>query len=497
MPNDNIQNFTSAPTMVRMANGTYAPVAHSNPNIPLAHQKLLIVIQYYEGDKESAEDLASLIADLERIQNKEADILIFRRFDASEFSRSVRSKLEDKFDKVYFETCRRRDGKGYPFAPNQMWNDLVTLVAQFAPWKTNYYAFLPLEADCTPVHPGWIRELISEFRMAKAHSFAAVGHIHNDPVPHMNGVAVYDINLWRIVGAGKLNGGNPQVAYDIYHARDILPIAQDTASIMFQYQRPTIAADDLFRPWKNGIEPALFHGVKDASAREAVRAKHITFSQTKDLSRRTVFTYQHQPAGAIPAADQQKLDLWFEGWKSRGWNPVVLRARDAARSPRYTKIMERVNALPCLTDRAEMASNMARWVALDLMGAGLMVDVDVLPGKFVPENLTTTTTLFNDEAGHPNIVGAFFTRKDLAEYLTGMADYIPDSEDSINGRAHISDLSILKNSEIDYLTDVAVYGCGTPGWSEARMVEFSLETMILSAMRGSPVQAMENYLRQS
>jgi hypothetical protein len=78
-----------------------------------------------------------------------------------------------------------------------------------------------------------------------------------------------------------------------------------------------------------------------------------------------------------------------------------------------------------------------------------------------------------------------------------MADYIPDSEDSINGRAHVSDLSILKNSEIDYLTDVAVYGCGTPGWSEARMVEFSLETMILSAMRGSPVQAMENYLRQS
>ena len=86
-----------------MAHGTYAPVAHSNPNIPLAHQKLLIVIQYYDGDKESAEDLASLIADLERIQNKEADILIFRRFDASEFSRSVRSKLEDKFDKVYFD----------------------------------------------------------------------------------------------------------------------------------------------------------------------------------------------------------------------------------------------------------------------------------------------------------------------------------------------------------------------------------------------------------
>jgi hypothetical protein len=256
-------------------------------------------------------------------------------------------------------------------------------------------------------------------------------------------------------------------------------------------------ASDLFRPWKNGIEPALFHGVKDASAREAVRAKHITFSQTKDLSRRTVFTYQHQPAGAIPVADQQKLNLWFEGWKSRGWNPIVLRARDAARSPRYTKIMERVNALPCITDRAEMVSNMIRWVALDLMGAGLMVDVDVLPGKFVPENLTAATTLFNAEDGYPNIVGAFFTQKDLTAYLNLLANYIVNSEDAIDGRAHVSDLSVLKNSGIEYLTDVAVYGCGTPGWSEARMVEFSLETMILSAMRGSPVQAMENYLRQS
>jgi hypothetical protein len=158
--------------------------------------------------------------------------------------------------------------------------------------------------------------------------------------------------------------------------------------------------------------------------------------------------------------------------------------------------MERVNALPCITDRAEMISNMVRWVALDLMGAGLMVGVDVLPGKFVPENLATTTTLFNDEADL-NIVGAFFTRKDLAEYLTRMENYIADSEDSINGRSHVSDLSILKNSGVDYLNDVAVYGCGTPGWSEARMVKFSLETMILSAMRGSPVQAMENYLRQS
>lgn len=482
------QQFSAPPPMVRMANGTYLPAAQQDKNRALSEKKLLIVIQYYEGDQEESEQLGALIADLERIRNRDADILIYRRHDAPEFSRSVRSKLEEKFDKVFFETCRRKDAKGYPFAANQMWHDLVTLVAQYNPWRTNYYAFLPLEADCVPVRPGWIRELIAEFKHAKAEGFAATGFIHNDPTPHMNGVAVYDINIWGIVGGGILNGGNAQVAYDIYHGRNLLPVSMNTPLIMFQYRRPTISADDLFRPWRDGVEPALFHGVKDASAREAVRAKWITFSKEKDISRKTVFTFCAQQ-------DKMKEKLWLDGWRSRGWNPVVLSPRDAVRNPRYAAVSKRVSSLPIAANIEEIHNRILRWLALDSMGAGLMVDMDVLPARFTPSELPENSTILG--ADSHTIIAAYFDRKTLGEYLDRLANYQVAPHDLLDGVPHVTDLGILRNSEVKYAEFPAVRSYQETGWSESPMVEFKQARLIQCGARGTPTQLMGVFLQTS
>lgn len=472
--------------MVRMADGSYYPASQTSKAL-LGSKKFLIILQYYAGDQEAAEELGALIADLERVRNTTTDILIFRRHDAPDFSWAVRNKLQDKFERVYFETCRRKDAKGYPFAPNQMWSDIVTLMGQVPQWRDKYFAFLPLETDCVPVHPNWINELIEEFRVSRARNFAAIGHVHDDPARHLNGVAVYDVNLWRIVGGNQLNGSDPQVAFDIYHRNSLLPISYDTPLIMFEYQRPTILAEDLFRPWKNGFEPALFHGVKDGSARAAVRAKYITFSPERDASKTTVFTYQHQmPNNEMVKA---KYRLWFDAWKSRGWNPVVLKLRDAAKHPKYQSINAVVEKYVTGSDHVEAVAKLVRWVALDSMGGGFMVDPEVMPGNFTPAHLKREPTVFHT-ASLNGVPAAFLDKDSLGKFLGTLEQW---SENFLLS----PELSVLKSSELKCEMLVKVAGCGQEGWRSSPMVEFRQADMLKAGLRGMPVQHMEKFLQET
>lgn len=486
----NVQSLTSGPTMMMMNDGTYVPVSRPSRVQHGNHQKLLIVIQYYDGDKSAAEDLGALIAGLERVRNHTADIMIFRRFDALDYSNEIIARLRDKFDKVFVETSRRRDAKGYPFGPNQMWADIVGMVSQMPQWRDNYFAFLPLESDCVPVHPNWINELSEEFRFSKAKNYSAIGHIHETPVKHMNGVGVYDSLIWSIVGGNKLNGANPQVAYDIYHSKDILPLAYDTPLIMMQYQRPTITPSDLFKKWKNGVEPALFHGVKDGSARAAVRAKYITFSDELDMSKRTVFTYQHERV--YNPSVNALYEMWADGWKSRGWNPVKLSLRDAARETRYSEVMKNVDRMKFFGSTTDEVARLIRWVALEAVGGGLMVDPDVLPTNFNPVDFKRTPALLNDESNF-GIIAAYFDMKSLGVFLDAVTKYPVDDEARL---AH-ADFLILKKSGALKKTTVKVAISGSKEWRSSPMVSFNQFEMQRLGIGGMAPRAMEKFLREN
>lgn len=488
---DNLQPLPSAPVMMRMPDGSYQPAQRPARPINVHRKKLLIVIQYYENDRESAEELGTLIADLERVRNTIADILVFRRADAKEYSRGTLDKLRDKFDKVFFETSRRRDARGYPFGPNQMWSDLVTLMGQVPQWRDNYYAFLPLESDCTPLRPGWIGELAEEFRLAQAKGYAAVGHIHANPVQHLNGVAVYDSNLWKIVGGNKLNGSDPQIAYDIFHRDSILPIAYDTPLIMMEYQRPTITAEDLFQPWKIGFEPAMFHGVKDGSARAAVRSKYVTFSEKRDISALTVFTYEHQRPNNPAIAE--KYALWYDAWKSRGWNPVKLTLRDAVRHPRCADIQKNIAKMVTVLPTVDATARLLRWVALDSVGGGFMVDPEVLPSTFFPENLNRKPKVFTTGTELTNVQAAVFDRESLNKFLEQMRKQVFDPDTRLTDPESF----ILGESNVkpELVNKMSV--CGQENWRSALLVTFSQPEMQRIGHRGTSLQLMEKFLRET
>ena len=400
-------------------------------------KKFLIVLGYYEQDKAVAEDLAGLIADLERIKNRDADIMLYRRHDATEPSRQIQDKLAEKFEKVHLLRCRRTDGNDYPFSSNQMFYELVTTLGQSPAWFNQYYAFLNLETDCVPTRPGWITELINAYVEASRHGFAAIGYIHNDPIRHMNGVAVYDTAIYNKVGGGKLGGGAPMVTYDIAQARNLSPFIEDTPLIHFDYRRPTIVPEDLFGAKRNGTEPCLYHGVKDRSARDAVREKFVTFSVHRSAVNRNVFTYYHATKVIPDGESQYILKLWQDAWRSRGWNPIVLRQNDAARNRRYREVNENVAKLPVVGDPHAHLARFMRWLALDTMGGSFLTDYDVLPGDFTPEVAENSKGFLLQDGQIPVAV---LDRSTLGAWITELRDYSPQPED----KGAVTDATILK-----------------------------------------------------
>lgn len=495
--------IATPPGMMKMGN-RLVPISKPFGAAKTVSKKFLIVIQFYEGDRLATEELCLLIAALQRTRNHEADILLMRRQDSREISAPVVAKLQEKFDKVLTHVCRRTDAKSHPHGPNQMFGDLATLTTHSAPFATEYYAFVNLEGgDCTPTRPGWIGELIAEWRTAAQQGAQIIGYIHDTPTTHMNGVAVWPTGILRKIP--QLIGAGPQVPYDIYHRNRILPLARATPLIRFKYRQPTITPAELFAADATGIACCLYHGVKDGSARAAVRARHVTFTEMVDVPRITipprpmmassqglsatpvdqtvpalevgalmasedapsfaatptvsistypetltsaniaapgpsspiVYTYAHKHAGVNKAEFDAILEAWKQGWSSRGWNPVVLGLRDAAKHVRFDEFQAALEKLPCATTRPSVTHDFNRWLALEVVGGGLMVSSDVLPADFTPAN--SGLHQWGEKPVVLQNVGAFFTKEQVASFVNVITTYDAQPDDQLNGKPHVTD----------------------------------------------------------
>lgn len=422
--------------MIRTQDGGFVRAASFSTGA-IKPTRALLVMQYYDGDKEDAEAAMSLIADLERVRNKDVDVMICPRADAGPFDPDVLAKLRLKFNAVLIQKGTRTDAKGWPFGSNGMFYDLVTMFGQSQKWWGTYYAFLNLEPDCCPLSPGWFTKLLAEFRNASAEGSAVLGFIHDTPFRHVNGVAVYATDIWRRVPGGALGGGNPTIPFDLRHAKNLLPLARHTNLMKFSHRKPTITAAELYAD----PETVLYHGVKDASAREIVRAKHITFSSDRDFTRKTVFTFFNPENELVAEEEKLQLKYWTEGWKSRGWNPVVLRMQEAMKNRNYAGLVAAVEKQPMIGDRHDWMNRWLRYLALDTAGGGLFADLNVLPADFGPSAL-------NGNAGYIALAdeGAMFyaDSEACAAMIGELMEYAVHDDDLLAGKPHVSDWTVIQ-----------------------------------------------------
>lgn len=160
---------------------------------PPTTNKFLICLQFWEGDRAQALQLARLIADIEPTMSERADFLFVSRFDCTHDTATV-NYVARKF-KTFTHTSKRR-GTGWPsgcngtFFGTMEWFYHKKQARQVVPYKAAFC----IEADGIPMSKTWIADLSNHWDWINNRKpvVMAGAWLANGPIPdcgHINGNA--------------------------------------------------------------------------------------------------------------------------------------------------------------------------------------------------------------------------------------------------------------------------------------------------------------------
>lgn len=238
--------------------------------------KLLLALQYWDGDKAQAIRLARLIADIEPRHCESADFLFVSRFDCTHDEETI-LHVQKKFN-VHTYINRHRRGTGWPHGCNDLWFGTMDHVFSFCEAKRMppYKAILTFEADSCPLVPNWIRELSNAWDAQQARSITKVyGPRVEYPLPHINGNALFGGDLLTLHKISRQIGGcPPDKGWDFILAKQFKQMGWGDCPLMkSQWQCKTMSESDIDEHRKAGV--VFLHGVKDDSVLTDVRKRFV------------------------------------------------------------------------------------------------------------------------------------------------------------------------------------------------------------------------------
>ena len=226
--------------------------------------KILIALQYWNGDRERALALSHFLADLEPTHSTQADFLFMARFDSSLDEPSVRH-VSRKFN-TYARVSRRR-GVGWPCGCNDLWFSVMEWAQSMIQARKipHYKAIFTCEADGCPIQRDWIARLSSEWDRVNTPKPVVMAGALVEPGPHINGNALMSGELNFLTWIGRRVGGiAAHVGWD-FILRDEFKNRgwADIPGIKSIYNTPTFTPeqyqDMINRGW------SWIHGGKDTS----------------------------------------------------------------------------------------------------------------------------------------------------------------------------------------------------------------------------------------
>lgn len=235
--------------------------------------RMLLALQFWNGDKVMAGKLARLIADLEPRHLELADFLFVSRFDCAP-DRDVVEYVKRKFN-TYTYICRNR-GTGHPLGCNTLWFATLgwLLSMREARKVPPYKCMFTIEADGCPMSPTWISEMLQAWDVVQPAS--VVGCQETIP-PHINGNMMVSANLAFLHRIARQVGGvHPRASWDIamwnefrkWGTANIRPMIHNT------YRVPH--ADHAFFEARQAEGCVYSHGVMDDSLKQIVRETFLT-----------------------------------------------------------------------------------------------------------------------------------------------------------------------------------------------------------------------------
>lgn len=237
-----------------------------NPN------KIVIALQFWEGDKVKAMHLARLLADLEPVKNEKVDLAFVARFDATHDQETI-DYVSRKFDVWTLKGTRR--GEGWPHGCNELALDLLHQAANRSRPRQSWdrhKAMYMIESDVIPACRNWLARLSDEWDFAQENGAMVMGAWcpFHAPMGHINGNMFVQPDLMlKIPG---VIGCPANAGWDAFFAPKFSVAWHKSVLMQNHYDyRSNIPPEILFSCVDGVTPPAVIHGVKDFSAEMQLR----------------------------------------------------------------------------------------------------------------------------------------------------------------------------------------------------------------------------------
>lgn len=247
----------------------------NRPGLHRPANKILLMLQYWEGDRAQAMRLARFIADLQTEKSTIADFLFVGRFDCAHDLESI-NYVSRKFNVFHYISKRR--GTGWPHGCNDLWfGGLEWVQSMMADKKIPAYkAIFTFEADGVPLCPSWINQMSLDWDAeSKKHETFAFGALLKAPGPHINGNALFSGHpafLHWVVR--KVGGAPPRAGWDYVMYRDFKKWgAHNYPKLRSYWGTKTFSEEGFGKELTDGT--VWLHGVKDDSLLNMARQKFL------------------------------------------------------------------------------------------------------------------------------------------------------------------------------------------------------------------------------
>lgn len=417
--------------------------------------RMIASIAFCHKDRQATMELVKLLADLEPKQNVELDLLLVCDSQTDPIPEDYLNTCMGKFRTLQQVMCTVEAGGYWPGA-NALFHFTANFVASLVkrnPAFVGIKAWLNLESDCVPLRKDWHAALSESYDTARKHGKFIVGNIipaQPNYQAHVNGVAVYPTDLADVRFGTRLLGCSPLVQFDVHYGPRFVPNAFDDNSFFINWKVFTIGKKELFTAPKGRIAlPTWYHGVKDASARNAVREKLLegndkdTTVQFVEKNPGVVFTYYEELVGRPSHEEKEQIECWKRTWIVRGFTPKILNEAIARQHPKYAEVTAKIAKFPTTNNKTYEAACYLRWLALAVVGGGLLSDYDVVNSHFTKDKLegVQDVTVFYDAARCPCV--SFMTVKGVDDLVSYLLEANDKDFVQVGGKSHCSDMILI------------------------------------------------------
>jgi hypothetical protein len=238
---------------------------------------IALCLQVCPLDLEIGMDLAKLICELEPEKRDSEFVLVYRKDCDLRLPKFFEGLARMRFARAYARMARNHE-VGWAGGSNMLAHSAfmeMNMLHQ-ADLVTSD-GFLLFEPDCIPFRRDWIDLLNAEWEKTKALGLEAFGHWHqqgDETTLHMNCNAVFSTKFFD--RHSNIMIGPATQGWDYFYREHYIKLSRDSDLIFQHYNRHGLTQDEWDTINKNGVRPALFHGIKTPHGRDLARANLLS-----------------------------------------------------------------------------------------------------------------------------------------------------------------------------------------------------------------------------